>query len=62
MGSLSAAVFCNKTRTCREFRSTRTLEQYTGRRITESLRNVTVRGENMERARGERDGQQSEHV
>jgi hypothetical protein len=47
MGSLSVAVFCNKTltlNTYREFRSTRTLEQYTGRKITESLRNVTGRG------------------
>jgi hypothetical protein len=35
---------------------------YSGRKITESLGNVTVRGEKMERARGERDGQQSEHV
>jgi hypothetical protein len=30
-----------------------------GRKITESLGNVAVRGEKMERATGERDGQQS---
>jgi hypothetical protein len=32
---------------------------YSGRKITESLGNVTVRGGEMERARGERDCQQS---
>jgi hypothetical protein len=33
---------------------------YSGRKITEILGNVTVRGaKNMERARGEHDGQQS---
>jgi hypothetical protein len=36
--------------------------QYSGRKITESLGNVTVTGENMERARGEYNGQESEHV
>jgi hypothetical protein len=35
---------------------------YSGRKITESIGNVTVRGEKMERAMGERDGQQSEHA
>jgi hypothetical protein len=35
---------------------------YCGRKITESLGNVTVRGKKMERARGKHDCQQSEHV
>jgi hypothetical protein len=32
---------------------------YSGRKITASLRNVTVRGKNMERARGKHDGEES---
>jgi hypothetical protein len=35
---------------------------YSGRKITESLGNVTVRGEKDGKSKGERDGQQSEHV
>jgi hypothetical protein len=35
---------------------------YTGRKISESLGNVTVRGEKDGKSKGECDGQQSEHV
>jgi hypothetical protein len=37
-------------------------DKYCGRKITELRKRRSKRGSKMERARGERDGQESEHV